>query len=159
MESLSDDLFLKILSFLSLNEKIMMREISLYFKNQINTILLSIYKLEYLFNITHPVVIKEPSSLSCYLSYNNCTIYKMKVPSNRVHPLFSRNSNYDQCMVEICREKKLGDIYFSKRQVFATHQQIQYQWNYYNKRNIPYCSNCFYKWTLRCSNDEPEKKA
>jgi len=154
MEYLSDDLFIKILGFLSLKEKIMTREISLYFKYRINPILLSIYKLDNLFKITHSIETKRSSDLTCNVKYNNFTIYKMNSPSFQIHSLFSINNNYDRCMVNTCREKKLGYIYFSKRKVNTINIINSYQWNLYNKRNIPYCYNCFYNWTLYCSNDE-----
>jgi hypothetical protein len=145
MDCLSDDILQRVLFFLSLNEKKFVREVSSNFKTLLRPFFLLEYKMDNLLNIIRPTEMKMPSDLTCYKAYNNCTIYKRQEP-NRIHSLFARNNMYDKCVVDICREKRMGYIYYCKKQT-PTYHQSRY-WNFYNRRNIPYCSKCFNYWSM-----------
>jgi len=171
METLPDDLFQKIFCFLSLKQKILLRETCHFFKSRQNPMILSAYKLECLLKISHPIEMKLSSDLTCYTTYNNFTIYKTN-QRETVHPLFRINNNYDTCIVDTCREKKLGYIFFSKKPALLYHQssnpwcfynkpaplyhQSWNPWCFYNKRNIPYCNGCFKMWSIYIKTDYME---
>ncbi len=130
IETLVDDMLLKILSFLSPNEKLIVREINYFFKSMIKPLFILECKLSNLLSITHPVQLIKQSDLSCYAAYNKFTIYKERAPT-KVHSLF-RNNQYHKCVSNICREKRLGYIFFSNN---ATDYRNNY--NLYKIRNIP----------------------
>lgn len=143
IELLPEDLFKKILGFLSLKERKILREVSLIFESHLNSLFLLQYKLDNLLKIIYPLEMKLQKDLICFKAYNNCTIYKTQEPT-RIHSLFARNNIYDKCIVDICREKKLGYVFYSTKLVPQYHQYRH--WNYYIRRNIPYCSRCFEYW-------------
>ena len=143
MEIIADDLLQKIICKLSIKERLILREVNNLFKTNINSLLLRIYKLEYLLSKSHPVVMKLSTDLIYYTSYNKFTIFKSN-EHNKIHPLFNINRSYDTCIVDSCRREKLGFIYYSRKYKPLYHQLCH--WEFYNERNIPYCSYCYYIW-------------
>ena len=149
MDTIPNDLIKRIFSLLSSNENLFMREVSLSFKRNTNPILLILNKLDNLLKISHPVEMILTSHLTCYLSYNNFTIFKMKDLA-KIHSLFSMNiatsiavGKFNSCIDESCREKKLGFLYFLKKQMSPLNGIA-----FYNKRDIPYCSQCYKYWNM-----------
>jgi hypothetical protein len=145
MEILPEDIIKRIFDFLSLKERLFMREVCFFFKNNTSSTLILSNIFDNLLNITHSIENKTSNNLICYIAYNNFTIFKTKEPE-RVHSLFRIHNNYEKCINVICREKKLGYLYFSKKPTQSYHKI--YNKCFYIKRNIPYCSNCFKYWTL-----------
>ena len=148
MDILPDDLILRIISFLSLKEIILMREVNHPFLSYINPLLLSALKLENSLKTTYVIEMKQAKDLTCYATYHNFTIFTNHKPANQVHSLFRININepYNKCIDDRCREKKLGYIFFSKKSLSPNNHQTSH-WHSYIKRNIPYCNKCFKKWT------------
>ena len=139
MDVVPGDMLLRIFDFLSLKEKILMREVSQTINSYINPLILRTYKLDKKFVNVFTVERKSSNELTCYKAYNNFTLFIIN-KQNRVHSLFRINNHYDQCIVDTCREKKLGYIYYHLSQTWKS--------SIYNKRNIPYCSNCYNYWSI-----------
>ena len=151
MDILSDDIILKVLYFLSSKEKLSMREVNSTFTSIINPLLLTIYKLDSLMKNIYTIESKLLSELQCYLSYNNYTFF-VPIIHNTIHRLFRINNTpikFDKCIVDTCREKRLGLLYCSRTNL-NDYIGIQLQTPiYFDKKNIPYCSNCFNLWNIR----------
>ena len=139
LELIPEDLFKKILGFLSLKERKVIREVNIFLESHMNTLFLLQYKLDNFLKNNLPIEMKLQKDLIFYKTYNNCTIYKIKQPV-RVHSLFAGNNIYDKCIVDICREKKVGYLFYSTERISDYHQS--HHWKFYSKHNIPYCSRC-----------------
>ena len=144
--SLPEELYQYIFCYLSLQERVMLREVCVTFKQHVKDDTLMMYKLDEKISKIYLVEMEMAQDLICYSAYSNFTIF-IRNECDRIHPLFQRNNRKNECIISDCREKKLGYIYFSKRQPKPEyHQRIN--WSIYNKRKIPYCSNCFRKWSI-----------
>ena len=121
MEILNDDLYRIVISFLSPNDRIILREVNSNFKDIINTKNLIICKLE--------------NKLKKIYIFSNLP-QTIETSNSSVHKLFRiTNYNYNKCIDHNCREKKMGYIHLS----------FQSNWFCY-KRKIHYCVDCFNKW-------------
>lgn len=124
MESLSNDLYSIIIKFLSVKDRIILREVNNNFQQIINKKNLIILKLE---NNLKNIFLSTDPAFSQYVDINR----------DRVHKLFRvTNYTYDKCIDQQCREKKMGYIHYSNI--------LKYP-NCY-KRKIHYCVDCFNKW-------------
>ncbi len=148
MECLPNELYSIIFSFLSLKEKIIMREVSrnlkLYVKNNdyIRYILRNIFTIEK----------KTRGDLILPIHNNNFLYSDINYDSHSgVHTLFRitkpYNIRYKHCINADCSKKMLGVIYCSKKKLpLKVGVHTLYQYDLYVKRTIPYCINCFNTW-------------
>lgn len=136
MENLPDDLQKFILSFLSLTDKINAIQTAKFFYRNINKISILTHKIYTLTERNNILITNNVSHLSLISNYIYVQYYTGR-PS-RIHPLFSRDYQKNQCIVLNCREKKLENIYIQLPHL-NNHQ-------YYIKRKIPYCLQCFNIW-------------
>ena len=150
MELLPDDIYQNIIAFLSLKDKINARHVSSTFRDNVKPNLLSIYRFENTLKKYWSVELKysdECGHFGCvgplryfYIPYKN--------DEHRVHSLFHIKQNYDKCIVEGCREKRLGYIYIKLARPSGTsfREGRVISWWYYIKRRVPYCSRCIACW-------------
>lgn len=146
MESLPYELSRIILSFLSLKEKIIMREVSRNLKSYVKNNDYVRYRLRNVFTIEK----KNRGDLKLPIHNINFLYSDINFDSHSgVHTLFRitkpYNRRYKQCINAECSKKMLGVIYCSKKKLPLT-EQIFYQYDLYVKRTIPYCINCFNIW-------------
>jgi hypothetical protein len=150
MERLPDDLFEKILTFLSFKERIILRSVSSSIKTNIRQKDLMTYRLSNLLPLIYSMESKRANQL--ILITNNDILYKPYDINyddrSHVHPLFRVSSLKNKCVVERCREKSLGYIYI---QIHTPHWwKIRYhdiRTNLLIKRKISYCLSCFNQWS------------
>ena len=95
MEILPEDIIKRIFGFLSLKERLFMREVCFFFKNNTASILLLCNKLDDLLKTICTIEQQLSSDLTCYIAYSNFTILKTKDPPI-VHSLFRVNNNYEK---------------------------------------------------------------
>ena len=143
MEGIPDDIVKRVFSYLSSKERLIMREVCLSFKNNTKRNLVLSNKFDTLMKIRDPDNFPLARGLICYITYNNLTILKSK-ENECVHSLFRINNNYNKCINVICRERKLGLLYFMKKHILSYPGMVPVLYN----RDIPYCSKCFKYWTL-----------
>jgi hypothetical protein len=144
MDLLPDELYDNILGFLSIKEKIIVREVCILFESRIKKINLTINKLENNLKRLHSIEKKLCKDL--FLTINNNFAMYTDYTQNGIHTLFRINNHqYTRCIVDGCREKRLGNIYLALNRY---HYRYDYPagWNFYSKRIIPYCLNCYNKW-------------
>ena len=145
MDTIPVELYETILGFLSAKEKITMRETCFLFKYKINMKNLVIYRLENNLKRSHSIERKTGTDL--ILTINKNFIIYTDYTQSGIHSLFRINNHqYSRCIVSCCREKRLGNIYFSKKMPPPNYHQ-HYGWTFYSKRIIPYCLNCYNKWS------------
>ena len=144
METIPDELYGTIFGFLSARDKVIVREVCVEFESQISRINLVVNRLENNLKRSHSIERKMCSDLILTLN-DNFLIYTDQTQKG-VHPLFKINTHsYNLCIDACCREKRLGNIYFSKKLPPPNYHQ-HYGWNFYSKRIIPYCLDCYNKW-------------
>jgi hypothetical protein len=135
MESVPGELWEFVILFLSLKEKINVRKVSSFFRSYINRYYLIQYRLHN--NLIRSFSIERKMENELILTINNNFIFYTDYQKPRVHSLFRINNHqYERCVNVNCREKRLGNIYFSKK-------KHNLQWNLYTRRMTPYCFNCF----------------
>ena len=122
--------------YLSLKERIRIREVSRIFEKNVKTIEFNGYKLENRLRRVNTIEQKLKNELICEYTYNDLKLYKQPC----IHYYFRVMGTYDRC-VGICSEERLGYVYHSLRQPTPI-------WYVCNKRYIPYCINCFQKWQI-----------
>lgn len=143
---MSDDVLRIILSFLSAEEKIKIREVSKGYKNLVLQRCLNEYRLNRLMKI----FVRREDKLEDELNILTRHIYHKRV-ENRIHPYFSRQRPTDKCITDRCQNERLGYIYIKDRKVAETWQGIGGDVWACSKRNITYCVHCFEIWMVRCS--------
>ena len=149
MEQIPDDLLQIIFSFLSLRERKDLRYVSSILKSQIKWKDMTTYRLGNLLPQFNNIESKRGNQL--ILMTNNDMLYKpyetVYDDTYRVHPLFRVCTLKKKCIVERCREKRLGYIYI---QIHTPDWwRIRYddiRTNLLIKRKIPYCLGCFNIW-------------
>jgi len=139
MDTIPNDLYSNIFCFFSPNDQLILRRVCKTFKKNVVSKILIMSRLN---NNLERIYLTE-TKLATDLMLVDHTVfnfYTVKRISN-VHSFFRQtNLVYDNCVDEHCRNQKLGYIYYCKRKS-PYHQQ--YNWNFYSKRNIPYCLTCF----------------
>lgn len=146
MEIIPYELYQNIFGFLSAKDRVTTREVCIIFESQINRINLVVNRLENKLRKSHSIERKMCNDL--LLTINNNFVLYTDYTQNGIHSLFRINNHqYKKCIDVGCREKQLGNIYFSKKIPPPNYHQ-HYGWNFYNKRIIPYCLNCFNKWGI-----------
>ena len=140
MNILCDDLILNILKFLSVKEKLLLREVSFFFRSLISKKYLTIYKLDNLYKKTCSII-KHPRNLIFYTSKNNIFFLKNNTYLS-VHKYFSRYNNFynSRCVVANCREKRLEYLYYCKKNDSFVQPD---PYTFLIKKYIPYCDLCF----------------
>ncbi len=141
---MSDDVLRLVLSFLSTEEKIKIREVSKGYKNLVSQRCLKEYRLKWLLKR----FVQREDKLELHLNINARHIYSKRV-ENRLHPYFSRQCQ-DKCIVDRCHNERLGYIYIKDRKVDHLCPNGGDVWTC-NKRKISYCVQCFELWMIRCS--------
>ena len=147
MDTIPIELYEIIFGFLSVKEKITIREVSLLFESRIKRINLLVNRVENILKKSHFYRIQKSSAL--LLTVHNSFIMYTDYRQNGIHSLFKvNNHSYNKCIDSCCREKRLGNIYFSKKSSpdHNTASLFERPMNYYSKRNIPYCMNCYNNW-------------
>lgn len=132
MNRLPEEIYDKIVFFLSLKEKILIRKVNKKLKSMIKERIIITYKLENNFKRINRIEIKMKRDLICeYISVLNIKLYK----EEKIHLYFRRRENNNKC-VAICRGEQIGYIYHSPK----SYSEL---YGLYNKRYIPYCIECF----------------
>ena len=148
MDTIPVDLYGNIFGFLSAKEKITMREVCKNYESKINRINLVIIRLGNILAKSHSRERKMGQDL--ILTFNNNFLMYTDYTPTGIHSLFRMRGSlpiqYNRCIDVCCREKRLGNIYFSKDLSHINYHQ-HYGWNFYSKRKIPYCLNCYNKWS------------
>lgn len=146
MERLPNDLFEKILTFLSLKERIFLRSVSNSIKTYIKYNNLITYRLGNLLPLIYSIESKRANQL--ILITNNDILYKPYEVNyddrSHVHPLFRVSSLKKKCIVERCGEKSLGYVYILINT--PPYWRIRYDdicTHLFIKRKISYCLSCF----------------
>ena len=137
MDSIPIELYSEILNFLSLKDKINIREVSKIFKLLVTHHTLMTYHLKNRLKKINSTHIKMKNELVCEINYNNFPIYKQ----SGIHYYFKILGTYDKC-VGNCNAERLGHIYHSLKP--PTSNMILC-----NKRYIPYCIHCFKQWEIK----------
>jgi hypothetical protein len=147
MEKINDDILRIILSFLSAEEKIKIREVSKDFKNVVSQRYLNEYRLNWLMQ----KFVQREDKLEEELNLIVRHIYHKR--TNKIHPYFSRSGTRreDQCIVERCYNPQLSYTYIKDRKIAHTWQGMGGNVWACSKRKIPYCVHCFEIWMVRCS--------
>jgi len=144
MDTIPVELYEIIFGFLSIKEKITIREVNYLFASQINMIHLLMYSLEKKLKLSHSIERNDGRDL--IQTINNNFIMYTDYKHGGVHSFFRTNNyRYNRCIDSCCREKRLGNIYFSKKSQPIYNTDIQV--DFYSKRKIPYCLNCYNKWS------------
>ena len=146
MESLPYELYKIIFSFLSLKEKIIMREVSTNLKSYVKNNDYICYRLRNVFTIEK----KTRGDLILPIHNINFLYSDINYESQfGVHTLFritkAYNIKYKNCINADCSKKMLGVIYCSKKKL-SPKDHTFYHYDLYVKRTIPYCINCFNTW-------------
>lgn len=146
MECLSYELCKIIFSFLSLKEKIIMREVSRNLKSYVKNNDYIRYRLRNVFTIEK----KTPGDVILAIHNNNFLYSDIDSESRSgVHRVFRitkpYNTMYKECINAECSKKMLGVIYCSKKKL-GPKDHTFYHYDLYVKRTIPYCINCFNRW-------------
>jgi len=143
---MSDDVLSIVLSFLSAEEKIKIREVSKGFTNIVSQRTLNEYRLNWLMKN----FVRRENRLEEELNIIARHINHKRV-DHRVHPLYMRRRGV-QCIADRCRNEQLGHIYIKDWQVDFTFDPDLYgnRWAC-SKRKISYCVHCFERWMVRCS--------
>ncbi len=146
MESLPYELSRMIFSFLSLKEKIIMREVSRNLKSSLKNNYHIRYRLRNKFTIEK----KNRKHLILPIHNNNFLYSDINSDLNSgVHTLFGitkpYNIRYKHCINVDCSNKMLGVIYCSKKKLPPRDEEYS-QYELYLKRTMPYCINCFNRW-------------
>ena len=146
MESLPNELYRIIFSFLSLKEKIIMREVSRNLKSYVK----NNHYIRYILRNVFTIEKKNRGDLILPIHNNNFLYSDINYESQiGVHTLFRitkpYNIRYKHCINADCSKKMLGVIYCSKKKLQAIDSTF-YQYDLYVKRTIPYCINCFNTW-------------
>ena len=140
MELLPDELYDNIFGFLSIKEKIIVREVCILFESRIKRINLTVNRLENKMKRSHSIERKLTRDM--FLTISNNFLMYTDYMQNGIHTLFRiNNHSYTRCIVDRCREKGLGNIY-----LYLNRCHYRIGWNFYSKRIIPYCLNCYNKW-------------
>ena len=140
MDLLPNELYDNIIRFLSTKDKISMREVDSIFESKIKKMNLVVNRLENKLQRSHSIERKISRDLFLTIS-NNVSMYT-DYTQNGIHTLFRiNNHSYTRCVVNGCGEKGLGNIYLT-----LNRYDYQSGWNFYSKRIIPYCLNCYNKW-------------
>jgi hypothetical protein len=140
MELLPDELYDNIFGFLSIKEKIIVREVCILFESRIKRINLTVNRLENKMKRSHSIERKLTRDM--FLTISNNFLMYTDYTQNGIHTLFRiNNHSYTRCIVDRCREKGLGNIY-----LYLNRCHYRIGWNFYSKRIIPYCLNCYNKW-------------
>ena len=156
METIPDELYENIFSFLSAKDRVTVREVCVFFESQINRINLVVNRLENKLKRTYSI--EKKMSTDLILTINNNFILYTDHTANGIHTLFRINNHqYDRCIDVCCREKRLGNIYFSKQLPPPNYYQYHGYCNFYSRRHIPYCLNCFNKWGVNASSNYIKK--
>jgi hypothetical protein len=137
MDNLPEDILYIILKNFSVKEEVFMRRVNTIFKFLINTSSFKVnrYKLETSLRRINRIELKmREDKIWEYISLSGIKFYK----EEKVHYYFRISEKYDVC-VALCCEKRMGDVYHSKRSKNEYNSE-------YNKRYIPYCINCFSKF-------------
>jgi len=141
MELLPDELYNNIFCFLSTKDKVIVREVCISFKRQIKKVNLVINRLDNKLQRSHSIEIRKLTRDMFLTSSNNFSMYTDYTQTG-IHTLFRiNNHSYTRCIVDRCREKGLGNIY-----LYLNRCHYRIGWNFYSKRKIPYCLNCYNKW-------------
>jgi len=135
MELLSDDIFRLIYCFLSTKDKINILMTNSNFKSYINLVSVLVLKMDYYMNKILSIDIRSRREMML-IDWNFYVPYQTLHFStfNGISPLYCRNMMENTCIVERCREKRVGDIF------------IHIYCDYYTKRKMPYCLKCFKIW-------------
>ena len=140
MERLPNDLFGKILTFLSFKERIILRSVSNSIKTYISQKHLITYRLGNLLPLIYSIESKRANQL---ILITNNDIYKPYEANyddrSHVHPLFRVFSLKKKCVVERCGEKRLGNVYILINTPYSCHCHA----HLFIKRKISYCLSCF----------------
>lgn len=140
MELLPIELYNSIFGFLSTKDKIIVREVCISFESRIKRSNLTVNRLENKLQRSHSIEKKLSRDMFLTIS-NNVSMYT-DYTQNGIHTLFRiNNHSYTRCIVNGCREKRLGNIYFN-----LNRYDYHSGWNLYSKRKIPYCLNCYNRW-------------
>ena len=140
MDLLPNELYDNIIRFLSTKDKISMREVDSIFESKIKKMNLVVNRLENQLQRSHSIERKISRDLFLTIS-NNVSMYT-DYTQNGIHTLFRiNNHSYMRCIINGCREKGLGNVYLT-----LNRYDYQSGWNFYSKRKIPYCLNCYNKW-------------
>lgn len=142
MELFGDNIHECIFSFLSLKGKINAREVCTTFKRNIKTISILIQKMDRM--IERNQSLEKKISMEMMLIAPNIYVpYNSIERHGGVHALYRQNrySIKEKCIVDRCREKRLGYIY--NRLISTSDMSSQH---YYIKRKVGYCSQCFNIW-------------
>jgi hypothetical protein len=159
MESLSYDIIQKIYSFLSIKEKIYMREVCSYLKSNVKTRYISVYSLESKIPNIYSIVYKQ--GIDLVLTVNNNFILYTPVDKRYIHSklnyrfVLCNNSQYKKCIVENCSKQQMKDIFITQNRNGIP----QYlRTCYYYKRKMPYCIHCFNLWGIDAYLNHCQKK-
>jgi len=143
MEIVPEDIYGIIMKFLSFKERIIVSEVCKNFLNERKSIYIIINRLENALLQSHSIQMKLSHELILTMN-NNFDMYTDHT-RNGIHSVFRiNNHSYTRCINAYCREKRLENIYFSKKS--PVYHQHYYGWNFYHKRTVPYCLNCFNMW-------------
>lgn len=163
MDTIPVELYEIIFGFLSSKDRVTLREVNHKYESLINKKNLTVCKLENKIKRIHSIEKKMSRDLiltinSNFLLYTDCN--ENNNSGGGVHKLFRVNNyHHDRCINEQCREKRLGNIYFSKKLPPQNYHQshtstlFERYWNFYTKRKIPYCIYCFNKWGVFASSN------
>lgn len=159
MESLSYDIIQKIYSFLSIKEKIYMREASSYLKENVKSKYLSQYSLENKLPNIYSLVYKQ--GMDVVLTVNNNFILYTDVKNRYLHTKLNKRfviypvNLYKKCIVENCSKQQMKDIFITQNRNGIP----QYlRTCYYYKRKMPYCIHCFNLWGVDAYLNHCQKK-
>ena len=146
MEFLPDDILQFIFFFLSTKDKINILKTSLSFRRNIQPISILIPKINKLMERIQCIDMKPSIEMmliidNLYVPYRTLHLSTF----NGVNPLYCRNRMENTCIVDRCREKKIGDIFLRCLCVEAW----GVRGHCYIKRKMPYCLKCFKIWYLK----------
>ena len=136
LQGLPLDLYQNIINFLSMKDKINVRQVSKIFKQNITQCTMIMSRLPKIYSIERKL------SDDMILTFNSNFVMYTDYTKNGIHTRFRiNNHSYNRCIVYGCREKRLGNIYLP-----LYIWRSRFGWNFYSKRIIPYCLNCYNKW-------------
>jgi len=145
MELIADDIQEYIFSFLSLKEKINATEVCRTFNRNIKSISILIPRMDTMIERNFMVDIRQGMEMmlitdQMYIPYREANL------RTNVHPLYRqhRYNMKEKCIVERCKERRLGYIYTRIMETGDITDEY-----YYTKRSIPYCAQCFNIWGRR----------
>lgn len=142
MELIADDIQEYIFSFLSLKEKRNATEVCRTFKRNIKSNSILIPQMNAMIERNFMVDIRQGMEMmlitdQMYIPYREANL------RTNVHPLYRqhRYNMKEKCIVERCKERRLGYIYTRIMETGDITDE-----HYYTKRSIPYCVQCFNIW-------------